>query len=206
MFKKIFFFVFLMGCQLNGQEKPIKIEIKELPNRLAFYGLNETEKDYDVLFTVKGSNFRQSAAKPRLIRIPATSKVHLKTIILFRGKKPVYTYNVVTNDSLSRRALRKEHTIIVVPPKKITPKKHITIYASQECAACTTIIDSLNTNHYIFRQYNLDENPNIKEQLQKVYGAGVSLDSLKTPIVNLGGRLYKEIENYGQLMNELLKD
>lgn len=206
MFKKIFFFLFLLINQLSGQEKPIKIEVKELPNRLAFYGLNETEKDYDVLFTVKGSNFRQSAAKPRLIRIPATSKVHLKTIVLFRGKKPVYTYNVVANDSLSRRSLKKEHTIIVVPPKKIKPKKHITIYSSQDCVACATIIDSLNANNYIFRHYNLNEKPNIKEQLGKVYGSGVSLDSLLTPIVNLGGRLYKGIENYGELLNELNKE
>lgn len=197
---------FLFLIQLKAQVKPIKIEVKELPNRLAFYGLNETDTAYDVMFTVKGTNFRQSAARPRLIRIPATSKVHLKTIVLLRGKKPVYSYTVKANDSLSRRALKKESVKIIVPPKKIKPKKHITIYATTNCESCHTMIDSLNQNNYIFMHFDLNEKPTIKEQLAKAYGAGTSLDSLQTPIVNLGGRLYKGIENYGQLLNELNKE
>ncbi|NJB69971.1 glutaredoxin [Saonia flava] len=206
MIKRLLFILFLTLNSLQAQEKPIKIEVKELPNRLAFYGLNETDTDYDVLFKVKGSNFRQSAAPPRLIRIPATSKVHLKTIVLFRGKTPTYSYEITANDSLSRRSLRKEFTIIEVPPKKIQPKKNVTVYSTDGCEPCSALVDSLNTNHYIFRQYNLNENPKIKEQLEKAYGSGILLDSLKAPILNLGGRLYRGIENYGQLLTELNKE
>ena len=33
-------------------------------NRITFFAENKTYTDYDVLFEVKGKNFRQSAAKP----------------------------------------------------------------------------------------------------------------------------------------------
>lgn len=59
------------------------------------------------MITITGTNFRQSKARPRLIRVPSASKVHLKTLILLRGKTPSYTYDLKINDSLSRRALKK---------------------------------------------------------------------------------------------------
>ncbi|MEM9001563.1 MAG: hypothetical protein AAGB24_14970 [Bacteroidota bacterium] len=172
-------------------------------NRLAFYALNEDEKPYDVLFEVKGTNFRQSTAKPRLIRVPSTSKVYLKSIILYRDKTPHYTYTLTTNDSLSRRALKKEYTLIEVAPKPIKPKKHITIYATPYCTPCDSIIQRLNDNLYIFRHIDLSETTKIKETLSAALGQ--PLDSLKQPIVNLGGHLYTWINDYDTLMAELEK-
>ncbi|MEX0312934.1 MAG: hypothetical protein AB3N18_02060, partial [Allomuricauda sp.] len=104
----IFSFLFLCIAQLHAQVNPIKIEEKKARNRITFYAVNETYTPYDVLFEVNGKNFRQSAAKPRWIHVPATSRVNLKTIILFRDKQPVYTKSIKVNDSLSRRTLKKE--------------------------------------------------------------------------------------------------
>ena len=136
-------------------------------NRIAFYAENRSFTDYDVLFTVKGTNFRQSAAKPRWIRVPGASKVHLKTIVLMRDKKPLYTKALRVNDSLSRRALKKEFTVLDIPPPKIKPKKQITIYTSERCASCDSIINKLDAGNFIFRSVSLDEKPEIKEQLGK---------------------------------------
>jgi len=95
----------ILVLQINAQSSPIKVVVEDIPNRLAFFAINGSTADYDVKVTISGTNFRQSKAKPRLIRVPAASKVHLKTIMLIRGKKPSYTYSIFQNDSLSKRIL-----------------------------------------------------------------------------------------------------
>lgn len=197
----------ILCLQVYAQNKPVIVVEEKDRNRLAFYAHNEDDKDYDVFFEVKGSNFRQSAAKPRWIRVPSTSRVHLKTIILLRDKQALYKHSLKINDSLSRRALKKESTPIVVPPRPITPKKHITIYVTAACQGCDAIISQLNTNLYIFRSVKLAEKPNVKAYLSQTLNSAITpLDSVQTPIVNLGGNLYTWIKDYETLLQELEKD
>lgn len=184
-----------------SQERPVKILTEELPNRLAFYAVNENEQDLDVLLKIKGTNFRQSNARPRFIRVPGASKVHMKTVVLFRGKRPSYTYDLEVNDSLSKRALRKEYKSI-----KIQPRKNITIYIPVKCQSCDSLINPLEKSKYLFKSHKLGERPEIKDQLNRSFANRILLDSLKTPIVNLGGKLFTKIENYEQLLAELDKD
>jgi len=184
-----------------GQERPIKIVTKELPNRLAFYAVNENEQDLDVMLKIKGTNFRQSSARPRLIRVPATSQVHMKTVVVVRGKRPSYTYDLVVNDSLSRRALKKEFKLI-----KINPKKFITVYIPENCQICDSLVVPLSNSKYLFTMQKLAERPEIKDQLNRSFANRILLDSLETPIVNLGGKLFTKIENYEQLLAELNKE
>ncbi|WP_425237032.1 hypothetical protein [Ulvibacterium sp.] len=194
----IYLFVLL---QANAQEKPIKIIVEEIPNRLAFYAVNENDQAFDAKLTITGTNFRQSRATPRFTRVPATSKVHMKTIILMRGKKPSYTYDLEVNDSLSKRALRKPAKKI-----KISPKKQIVVYVPKSCLSCDSLINPLNDGPYKFTFHNLEEQPEIAEQLNRSLANSIVLDSLETPIVNLGGRLYTKIETYDQLIEALEKE
>ncbi|MGX1930236.1 hypothetical protein [Flagellimonas sp. 2504JD4-2] len=193
--------------QLYAQAHPIKIEEKKGKNRITFYAVNKTYTPYDVLFEVKGSNFRQSAARPRWIHIPATSRVNLKTIILFRDKQPVYTKTIKVNDSLSKRALKKEYEKLDIPPPKIKPKKQITVYTRTNCASCDSIVSKLTVDNYLFRSVSLDEQPDVKEQLGKFLSKSPEeMDSIANPIISLGGRLYSWIASYEQLQEELHKE
>ncbi len=188
--------------QMSAQTSPIKVVVEDIPNRLAFFAINGSTTDYDVLVTISGTNFRQSKAKPRLIRVPAASKVHIKTIMLIRGKKPSYTYNIFQNDSLSKRSLKKPFEKI-----KINPKKQITLYIPHNCTSCDSIIPPLENGKYKYISYLLSENENITSQLQRSFGANSTpVDSLKTPIINLGGKLYTKIETYQELLDELDKE
>lgn len=190
-----------------AQASPIKITESKSKNRIAFFAENRTFTPYDVLFDVKGSNFRQSAAKPRWIHVPAAAKVHLKTIILFRDKQPVYTKNLKVNDSLSKRALKKEYEVLDIPPPKITPKKQITVYTKTGCSQCDSIVSKLDAKHYIYRAVSLDEKPEVKKQLGKFLAKSeMEMDTLTQPIISLGGRLYTWIGSYEQLLEELEKD
>ena len=192
-------FYILILCQgILAQERPIKVITEEIPKRIEFYAINENEQDFDVMITINGTNFRQSKARPRFIHVPATSKVHLKTILPIRGKKASYTYDLVVNDSLSNRALKKEFELI-----KIEPKKRIIVYIPQNCMSCDSLINPLREGKYVFTTYLLSESPKIKEQLGRSFGQSVILDSLKTPILNLGGRLHTKIQSYDQLLTEL---
>ena len=184
-----------------AQDRPIKVITEETPKRVEFYAVNENDQDFDVMVTISGTNFRQSKARPRFVRLPATSKVHLKTILPMRGKKPSYTYDLVVNDSLSNRALKKEFELI-----KIEPKKRIVIYIPENCGSCDSLISPLNDGKYLFTSYLLSERPEIKEQLGQSLGQSTVLDSLKTPIVNLGGRLHTKIETSDQLLEALQKE
>lgn len=203
----IFFCLCLYFPQLYAQANSVKVVEKESNNRITFFAVNETFQDYDVLFEVKGTNFRQSAAKPRLIRVPATSKVHLKTIILFRDKKPVYTKKLIVNDSLSKRALKKEFEILDIPPPKIKPKKQITIYTTNNCNTCDSIVKKLTDENYLFRNVLLNENPEVKKQVGSFLAKSPEqMDTITSPIISLGGKLYSWIKSYAALQEELNRE
>ena len=188
--------------QITAQTSPIKVVVEDIPNRLAFFAINESTDDYDVMVTISGTNFRQSKAKPRFIRVPAASKVHMKTIMLMRGKKPSYTYTIIQNDSLSKRAIKKPFEKI-----KISPKKQITLYIPHNCTSCDSIISPLENGNYKYISFLLSENEELSRQLQRSFGANSTpVDSLKTPIINLGGKLYTNIETYQKLLDELDKE
>ena len=125
----------------------------------------------------------------------------MKTVVVVRGKQPTYTYELVVNDSLSKRALKKESKQI-----KIYPKKFITVYIPKNCENCDSLITPLNNGKYLYDAYKLDERPEMKDQLNRAFANRISMDSLTTPIVNLGGKLFTKIENYDQLLTELKKD
>ncbi|WP_297692015.1 hypothetical protein [uncultured Eudoraea sp.] len=202
MYKKIFFLGFLFTL-VNGyaQIKKIEIVTEDIPNRVAFYAINANEKDLDVMFTLTGTNFRQSSAKPRFIRVPAASKVHMKTIVLMRGKKPSYTYKLKVNDSLSTRALKKESEQI-----KINPPKQITIYVPSKCDQCDSLVQPLSESKYLFNLIKLDEKPELQEQLQIIFGKETPIDSLNSPVVNLAGKLYTNLITYDLLMEQVNKN
>ncbi len=197
----LFLVLLLTSNLLAAQENTVKIVTEDIPNRLAFYALNETEKDLDVLLTITGTNFRQSAAMPRYIRVPAVSKVHMKSIVLVRGKQPNYTYEIVVKDSLSRRSLLKESERI-----KINPRKNITIYLPEKCLVCDSLMVPLTQGIYKFSSHVLGERQEIKDQLYRSFGNRINLDTLQTPIVNIGGKLFTSIANYDQLLEALRKD
>jgi hypothetical protein len=191
--------VVLLLTKSNAQELPIKVVTEDIPNRLAFYAINENDQDVDVMLTISGTNFRQSKGKPRLIRVPGVSKVHLQTIILTRGKQPNYTCDLTVNDSLSRRALKKD-----AKPVKVKPKKSITLYITDKCESCDSMLVAMETGKYEFNAHRLTEKPEIAKQLRSSFPT--TLDSIATPIFNLGGRLYTRIENYDELLETLRKE
>jgi hypothetical protein len=191
----------LVLLPIKAQERPIKVVTEDLPNRLAFFALNENERDFEVRLTISGTNFRQSKAKPRLIRVPGASKVLLTTIFLLRGKQPAYTYDLYVSDSISDKSMVKDFS-----PIKISPKKQIIVYIPKKCLGCDSIIMPLESSKYIYQSYDLDANPQIKEQLQRAFGSSSPIDSMQTPIVNMGGVLHTDIRTFDQLMEVLIKD
>ncbi|MEM9076343.1 MAG: glutaredoxin domain-containing protein [Bacteroidota bacterium] len=185
----------------------IKVVESKSKNRITFFAENKTYTDYDVYFEVKGKNFRQSAAKPRWIRVPAAAKVHLKTIILLRDKTPVYSKIFKKRDSLSKRAVKKEFTKLDLPPPKVKPKKQITVYTFDGCNTCDSIVSKLNAQNLLFRSVSLDEKPDVKEQLGKYLSKSTQeMDSLTSPIISLDGRLYGWITSFDQMMEEVEKE
>lgn len=192
--------VLLFTCQLSfAQEKEIKIEEKRVANRLMLYAVNENLVDLDVSMTVEGTGFRQSKAKPRLTRVPATSKVHILNLMVTKGMQPMYNATITTSDSLSRRALRKPFDKI-----KIDPPRPFTIYITERCVTCDTIMSQLHASPYRFTEHILAEKPNIKEQISKAFvGASTPIDEVKNPIVSVLGKVYINIEDYETLMDKV---
>ncbi|MEN8788287.1 MAG: hypothetical protein ABF293_02850 [Flavobacteriaceae bacterium] len=192
--------IFITLFSVSAQDRPIRIVEKDIPNRIALYAVNENEHDLDVKLTVSGTNFRQSRAKPRFIRVPATSKVHVKTLVLIRDKEPNYSFKIEVNDSLSNRALKKEYELI-----SIKPGKPVVIYLTPNCEICDSLMLDVRNGRYIIDTLNLAKKPQIKDQLQIAFGEAEPIDSLKTPIINIGGKLYTRIEKYDEIL-ELLQN
>ncbi len=200
MLKKMSLLSLILLCTLSikAQEEPIQIIEERVSNRLMLHALNETDTDYDLLITVEGTDFRQSKAKPRLMRIPATSKVkNVARLMLIKGKEPKYTYTLVINDSLSRRSLRKEFTKV-----RIKPEKQITVYITQNCVGCDSIIQPLENSKWIYTKHDLNEKPEIAKQLKM---AVPQLDSLTTPVFSYGGLIFPKVKSYEELVVEMNK-
>jgi len=200
MIKKVVFFLFIIS-NVYGQNSAIKIIDEKKNNRLFVYALNESETDYDVKITITGKNIRQSTARPRFIRVPAASKVLMKSLITDRKKQPSYTYELVINDSLSRRALKPPAT-----PIKINPKKQIVVYTADICGTCDSILSGLDSSKYIFQTINMSEKPDVKARMAKYLENRIpSLDSIGNPVVSVGGVLYITLDSYSKLMDLLNK-
>jgi len=199
MIKYILLFLLFFTTQANSQDNPVKIVDEEIRNRLALYAVNESETDYDVLLTVSGTGFKQRAGKPRWMFVPSASKVLINTLIIERGKRVNYTYEIQINDSLSRRSLRKP-----TEPVKIKPKKPITVFITKDCRTCDTLIKKLDQGKYQYKTHILSEKPEIREQIDRVLSQSkIPLDSLKTPIISLAGKLYTQIEDHDGLIEAM---
>lgn len=203
MLKKLLFAIlFITICTpLFSQEKTIEIVEETKANRLFLYALNKNEQDLDVSITVEGTNFRQTKTVPRMVRVPAASKVLLTNLMVEKGKKANYTYKLQVSDSLSRRAMRKEFEAI-----KIDPKKKVIVYIPENCTTCDSLVSDLDKSRYLYTSYRFSEKPELKSQLAPAFtNATVQIDSLTTPIISLGGVLHVKIEDYDQLLEELNK-
>lgn len=189
----------LMVSHGFSQQRPVVIESETKANRIMLYAVNQNEIDLDVLLTVSGSNFRQSAAKPRWYRVPAASKVPIKSLIQERDKTARYRCEVEVRDSLSRRAIRKPSEQI-----KIKPKAPLKVYRKENCLSCDSIINGLNNSYYLFEQKNLEDEPKMKEYLVKAFENSVTpFDSITNPVIILGGKYYYDISTYEQLRDTL---
>ncbi|MEL6810520.1 MAG: hypothetical protein AAFP76_04225 [Bacteroidota bacterium] len=179
-----------------AQDYTVEIEEKKKANRIFLYAVNKNLVDLDVAITVEGTGFRQRKGIPRKIRVPATSKVNLIGLIIERGKQPQYTYKLDISDSLSRRVIKKEFQKI-----KIDPKKPITLYLTEKCTTCDTIVNSLNASPYKYKSYTVSENEGVRTQLEKAFvGASVPLAEMTNPVVMLEGKMYIHIDSYEALM------
>ena len=197
----LFISCFLLSGILCAQKWSIKVIEEKIPNRIALYAVNEHEQDLDVKMTITGTNIRQSRAKPRFIRVPAASKVHMKTIILIRGKTPSYSYQLEVNDSLSNRALKKEYEKV-----RIKPSKPVVVYITPNCESCDSLQLAMDEGKYILSTLILAEKPDIQDQLQMAFGQEIPIDSLRTPIVNIGGKLYTDLADYPQIIQKIKEE
>lgn len=179
-----------------GQEVPLEIEEERKANRLFLNVVNKNLQDFDVAITVEGTGFRQRKGVPRKVRVPATSRVNLISLVIERGKQPQYTYTLDVTDSLSRRVIKKEYELI-----KIHPKKNITLYLTEKCQTCDTIVSDLESSPYLYKTLSVSENEAVRTQLEKAFvGASVPLAEMKNPVVMLDGKMYIHIASYDDLM------
>ena len=201
--KKSIFAVILLIVTVNAsvfaQDRPVKITDERVNNRLMIYAVNENDYDLDVAIKVEGTGFRQRAGVPRLHRVPKASKVNIASLVIERGRVPVYTYELTVKDSLSRRVIRKPFTRI-----KIDPKKNILVYLKDGCTTCDSLVQKLDSSYYKYRTINLEEKQEVKDFLIRTFKyTKTPYDSISNPIVSLGGTLYSEISSYDELLAKL---
>ncbi len=199
MLKIIGSLLIIISLSVSGyaQNRPIKILDTIENNRIVIYATNENFYDVDILVTVKGTGFKQRGGTPRLTRVPSASRVKVQSLVIERGKKPLYVCNLVVNDSLSRRVLKPQFTKV-----KVEALRPIVLYTSERCTTCDTLISNLNKSPYKYKTINLSESLEKASALEK-YVTG--LDTITSSLFSLGGRLYTDIITYDQLLEKLLE-
>lgn len=191
------FLLLITTATVLSQEYTVEIEDKLENNKLLIYAVNKNLVDLDVSIEVEGSGFRARAGRQLLYRVPATSKVNIATLIVERGWQAMYTYKLHVSDSLSRRVRKVPFELI-----KIDPKKPITLFVPKNCMTkCDTLISSLNESPYKYRKVTIEEDERVKQQLSGALVGGMErLDTMDTPIISIGGKMYVSLERYEEIM------
>jgi hypothetical protein len=197
MFKKIFLVlcIVFVSFSATAQLKEIKIEEEKKANRIFLYAINENLVDLDVSIEIEGTGIRKPSGKPRLTRVPAASKVNIISLIVERGKTPNYTYTLNVHEELSKRVIKKEAT-----PIKIDFNKPITIYTTEACTSCDTLIAQLDASPYRYKLFNLAEKPEMHQQIKT---ALPSLEYVTSAVVSIQGVLFTQIETVEQLLEKI---
>ena len=187
--------LFLFTCNIIAQKRPIKIVDETINNRIDLYAINENLIDYDIIVTVKGTGFRERGGRQRKVRVPATSKVKVNSLIIERDKTPQYIFHVEASDSLSRRAMRPTPVKI-----KIDPLKIFILYTFNQCITCDSLVSSLDRSVYNYNKINLSENIEKYKSLEKYIP---SLDTITTPILNIGGYILTNLKTVEEVIDKL---
>ncbi len=204
MFKYTLLPLLLLFCfpiSMNSQEEyQVDIEEKRENNRVYIYALNKTLTDLDVSIEVEGTGFRQREGRERVYRLPARSKITIKTLVAERGQVPLYKYKLNISDSLSRRVVKAPFELI-----KIQPKKKITLFLPDSCAMkCDSLVQPLNNSPFFYDAIKISDNDAVKKQLSNaLIGGQQRLDTMTSPIVMVGGKMYLQIADYDTLLEKL---
>lgn len=178
-----------------GQLRPVIIEEENEANRIYLYAVNQNNKDLDVSIEVSGTGIRQSGARDRLFRVPAASRVNIKTLVVERGATPRYSYELTVNEELSKRVIKKPAERI-----RIDPPKNILVYTRKGCEACAGLIKELDSSYYNYRTIDLDEDSKIRQYVSyELEKDSVALDSTTNPVISLGGKIRADIRAYEEL-------
>lgn len=196
----LFLFLFLPFFHNAQEQYQVDIEEKRENNRVYIYALNKTLTDLDVSIEVSGTGFRQREGRQRVFRVPARSKITIKTLVAERGQVPLYKYKLNISDSLSRRVVKPPYELI-----KINPKKKITLFLTDSCTAkCDSLIRPLDNSPFFYDAIKISENDAVKTQISNaLIGGQKRLDTMTSPIVMLGGKMYLQIEDYDALMEKM---
>lgn len=189
--------VSLLLCASNslGQLRPVIIEEEQEANRIHLFAVNQNNKDLDVSIEVSGTGIRQSGGRDRLFRVPAASRVNIKTLVVERGATPSYTYELTVKEELSKRVIKKPAERI-----KIDPPKNILVYTRKSCEPCAGLIKDLDSSYYKYRVIDLDEDSKIRQYVAfELEKGSVMLDSTTNPVISLGGEIRADISAYEEL-------
>ncbi len=182
-----------------SQELTVDIEEEQKGNRLFFHAINKNLVDLDVAITVEGTGIRQRKGAARKVRVPATSKVNLLSVIIERGQTPKYTYTLDVSKELSRRVIIRESKKI-----KIDPNRPITIYLPDNCRNCDSLIGPLDASPYKYKSYVISESEGVQKQLEKTFASSSRpLAEIDNAIIALGGKMYLYIETYEEMMEKV---
>ena len=187
-------------CGLFSQEVTVDIEDERLNNRVIIYAVNKNLFDVDVSIEVEGTGFRKREGRERIYRIPARSKAPIKTLVQERKQIALYTYTLKVSDSLSRRVVRPQFELI-----KVNPKKKITLFLTDSCKAkCDSLIKPLDESPFLYDAIKISDNDAVKTQISNaLIGGQKRLDTMTSPIVMLGGKMYLKVEDYDTLMEKM---
>lgn len=183
-----------------AQNRPIEIEDEQKVNRLYLYAVNKNLQAFDVAITVTGTGFRQRAGKPRMVHVPARSRVQLSSLIIERGKEPKYDYTLEVSAELSPRALKNEFELI-----KIDPKFPVTIYQSAGCTEqCAALLAAFDESPYRYTHTILADFPKVFDQISGlIVGGAERLEAMETPIVMMAGKMFLTLSTFEEVMTKM---
>jgi len=86
---------------------------------------------------------------------------------------------------------------------KIDPLKTVILYTFNQCITCDSLVSSLDKSVYNYSKINLSENIAKYKALEKYIP---SLDTIKTPILNIGGYILTNLKTAEEVIEKIEKE
>lgn len=155
-------FILCFTIATYAQTDRIIISEEKKGRRVVLFAENTTDEALNIFILVDAKGYRRSADKPILMDVPAKRKLPVTTLIELNPAEASYTYDLIINDQLDNTKEISFKNSVKDIERVINNK--LVFFSKNDCEKCVALDNALKDKRFVFRNFNIDEDPVLYKQ------------------------------------------